>query len=110
MKNLINVTDLTEQEIEELIDIAAEMMAAPEDYLDLAKGKILATLFFEPSTRTRLSFTSAMMSLGGNVLGFSEAGSSSSAKVAGISIVPVSASKESSSLTSSCTPAAPLAA
>ncbi len=80
MRDLINVTDLTEQEIEELIDIAAEMMEAPEDYLDLAKGKILGTLFFEPSTRTRLSFTSAMMSMGGNVLGFSEAASSSSAK------------------------------
>ena len=80
MKNLINVTDLTVDEIEELIACAGDMMADPGKYAKIADGKILATLFFEPSTRTRLSFTSAMMSLGGNVIGFSEAASSSSAK------------------------------
>ena len=80
MRDLINVTDLTVEEIDELIDIASDMMADPGKYSGIAQGKILATLFFEPSTRTRLSFTSAMMTLGGNVLGFSEAASSSSAK------------------------------
>ncbi|MBQ9828578.1 MAG: aspartate carbamoyltransferase, partial [Lachnospiraceae bacterium] len=80
MKNLINILDLSVDEINELMDTADDMIADPEKYRDVCKGKILATLFFEPSTRTRLSFESAMLSMGGNVLGFSEAASSSAAK------------------------------
>ncbi len=80
MRNLISITDLSKEEIYELIALAEDIMERPGEYAKTAEGKILATLFFEPSTRTRLSFTSAMMSLGGQVLGFSEAASSSSAK------------------------------
>lgn len=80
MRHLINITDFSTDEIGELIEIAEDIMADPDKYMDICHGKILATLFFEPSTRTRLSFTSAMMSLGGQVLGFSEAASSSAAK------------------------------
>ena len=80
MRNLINITDLSVEEIDELIEIANDIIADPKAYMDICHGKILATLFFEPSTRTRLSFTSAMMYLGGQVLGFSEAASSSAAK------------------------------
>ena len=80
MRNLINITDLSVDEINELIEIANDIIADPEAYMDICHGKVLATLFFEPSTRTRLSFTSAMMYLGGQVLGFSEAASSSAAK------------------------------
>ena len=80
MKHLIEISDLSVKEIDELIEIAKDIMKNPEKYNEKCKGKILATLFFEPSTRTRLSFESAMMRLGGNVLGFSEPNSSSSAK------------------------------
>ncbi len=80
MRSLINILDLSLQDIDELIATAQDIIATPEAYAEKCKGKILGTLFFEPSTRTRLSFTSAMMSLGGNVLGFSEAKSSSAAK------------------------------
>lgn len=80
MRSLINITDLSTQEIEELITVANDIIANPEKYREKCKYKKLATLFFEPSTRTRLSFEAAMMELGGNVLGFSEAQSSSSAK------------------------------
>ena len=80
MRNLINITDLSVDEINELIEIANDIIADPEAYMDICHGKVLATLFFEPSTRTRRSFTSAMMYLGGQVLGFSEAASSSAAK------------------------------
>ncbi len=80
MRHLINITDFSVDEINELIDIANDIIDNPKDYMDICHGKILATLFFEPSTRTRLSFTSAMMSLGGQVLGFAEAASSSAAK------------------------------
>lgn len=80
MKHLINITDFSVEEIDELIDIANDIIADPDAYMDICHGKIMGTLFFEPSTRTRLSFTSAMMSLGGQVLGFSEAASSSAAK------------------------------
>ncbi len=80
MKSLMNILDLTVEEIDELIVVANDMIENREKYQDVCKGKILATLFFEPSTRTRLSFESAMLSLGGSVLGFSDAGSSSSAK------------------------------
>ena len=80
MKNLMNITDLTIEEIDELIAVAQDIIANPEKYQDSCRHKLLATLFFEPSTRTRLSFESAMHRLGGSVVGFSEAGSSSSSK------------------------------
>ena len=85
MKHLIDIKDLTVNEIDELIEVAKDIIANPERYSDKCKGKILATLFFEPSTRTRLSFESAMLRLGGNVLGFSEASSSSATKGESIS-------------------------
>ena len=80
MQHLVNILDLTTSEIDELIEVAKDILANPEKYQDACRHKILATLFFEPSTRTRLSFESAMLSLGGNVLGFSDSSSSSSAK------------------------------
>ena len=80
MKHLINILDLTVEEINEMIDLADDILANPVKYQDVCNHKILATLFFEPSTRTRLSFESAMLSLGGKVLGFSEASSSSASK------------------------------
>ena len=80
MKNLIDIKELSINEIEDLIKVAKDIMQAPEKYSEKCKHKKLATLFFEPSTRTRLSFESAMMELGGNVLGFSSASSSSTAK------------------------------
>ena len=79
-KNIINITDLSTEEIDHLIEIADSIEANPRGYSDICKGKKLATLFFEPSTRTRLSFTAAMMELGGNVLGFDDAASSSATK------------------------------
>ena len=80
MRNLVNILDLTTEEIRELVTCASDIMALPEAYSSVCRGKIMGALFFEPSTRTRLSFTSAMMSLGGSVLGFDQAGSSSVAK------------------------------
>ncbi len=80
MRNLIDITDLTVAEIDELIQITCDIIENPVKYQDACKRKKLATLFFEPSTRTRLSFEAAMLELGGNVLGFSEANSSSAAK------------------------------
>ena len=80
IKNLINITDLSVQEIDHLIEVADDIIDHPELYWDACAHKKLATLFFEPSTRTRLSFTAAMMELGGNVLGFDQAASSSTAK------------------------------
>lgn len=80
MRSLIDILDLSVEEIEELIDKANDIIADPAKYSQKCKGKKLATLFFEPSTRTRLSFEAAMYELGGNVLGFSEAQSSSSSK------------------------------
>ena len=80
MRNVLKISDLSVGEIDELISVADDIMANPEKYNESCRHKILATLFFEPSTRTRLSFESAMLSLGGQVLGFSEASSSSSAK------------------------------
>ncbi|MCI8331353.1 MAG: aspartate carbamoyltransferase [Clostridiales bacterium] len=80
MKHLIDVLDLTPNEIEDLINTAKEIMKEPSAYSQVCQGKKLATLFFEPSTRTRLSFEAAMYELGGHVLGFSEAASSSAAK------------------------------
>ena len=80
MRNLIDITDLTIQEIDELIATACDVIANPDKYCDACRRKKLATLFFEPSTRTRLSFEAAMLELGGSVLGFSEANSSSASK------------------------------
>ena len=80
MRNLIDITDLSVEEIDQLIATTEDIIANPAKYSQACAGKQLATLFFEPSTRTRLSFESAMLSLGGSVLGFSEAASSSSAK------------------------------
>ena len=80
MRNLIDILDLTTGEIDELVAVANDIIKMPEKYAHKCAGKKLATLFFEPSTRTRLSFEAAMYELGGNVLGFSEAQSSSSAK------------------------------
>ena len=80
MRSLIDILQLSTQEIDELIAKASDIIAHPEAYAHKCDGKILATLFFEPSTRTRLSFESAMLRLGGQVLGFSEAASSSAAK------------------------------
>ena len=80
MRNLIDILDISVAEIDELIATANDIIANPEKYREKCRYKKLATLFFEPSTRTRLSFEAAMMELGGNVLGFSEAASSSAAK------------------------------
>lgn len=80
MRSLIDITDLSVAELDELLETADDIMKHPEKYSDSCKGKKLATLFFEPSTRTRLSFEAAMYELGGSVLGFSEAKSSSAAK------------------------------
>lgn len=80
MNHLIDIMQLTEKEIDDLIDKAKDIIENPEKYAEKCRGKKLATLFFEPSTRTRLSFEAAMYELGGNVLGFSEAQSSSAAK------------------------------
>ena len=80
MRNLVNILDLTTEEIDELVRVASDIMDNPAAYADSCRGRIMGALFFEPSTRTRLSFTSAMMSLGGSVLGFDQAASSSVAK------------------------------
>ncbi|MDO4987807.1 MAG: aspartate carbamoyltransferase [Synergistes sp.] len=80
MKNLITITDLSVEELEDLIHTAIDIIQNPDKYAESCKRKKLATLFFEPSTRTRLSFEAAMYELGGSVLGFSEAASSSTAK------------------------------
>ena len=80
MRNLIDILDFSTEEIDSLIEVAGDIIDNPDKYRDVCHGRILGTLFFEPSTRTRLSFTSAMMSLGGQVLGFDNAASSSTAK------------------------------
>ncbi|MBE6669236.1 MAG: aspartate carbamoyltransferase [Ruminococcaceae bacterium] len=80
MNHLIDIMDLKKSEIEELINVANDIIANPQKYSEVCRGKKLATLFFEPSTRTRLSFEAAMYELGGNVIGFSEAQSSSASK------------------------------
>ncbi|HZK21752.1 MAG TPA: aspartate carbamoyltransferase [Oscillospiraceae bacterium] len=80
MRHLIDILDLSINEIDTLINTAEDIIERPEIYSDKCKGKKLATLFFEPSTRTRLSFEAAMLELGGNCLGFSETGSSSASK------------------------------
>ena len=80
MRHLIDPMDLSVEEIDEILDLANDIILHKEKYQEVCKHKKLATLFFEPSTRTRLSFEAAMMELGGNVLGFSSADSSSAAK------------------------------
>ena len=80
MRSLIDIVDLSKEEIDELIKKAQDIIENPEKYREKCKYKKLATLFFEPSTRTRLSFEAAMLELGGNVIGFSDADSSSAAK------------------------------
>ncbi|MBQ7857355.1 MAG: aspartate carbamoyltransferase [Oscillospiraceae bacterium] len=80
MRSLLNITDLSLEELEGLLSTAQDIIANPAKYATACHGKKLATLFFEPSTRTRLSFEAAMLELGGSVLGFSEASSSSAAK------------------------------
>ncbi|MFA5561617.1 MAG: aspartate carbamoyltransferase [Eubacteriales bacterium] len=80
MRNLIDIMDLSVAEIDRLITLADDIMRTPDKYRAACQGKILATLFFEPSTRTRLSFESAMLGLGGSCLGFAEANASSAVK------------------------------
>lgn len=80
MKHLIDILDLSTEELDQLVATANDIIDNPSKYSEKCHGKKLATLFFEPSTRTRLSFEAAMYELGGNVLGFSEATSSSAAK------------------------------
>lgn len=80
MKHLMDINDLTTSQIDDLINTANDIIVNPEKYQDICKRKKLATLFFEPSTRTRLSFEAAMLELGGSVIGFSTSDSSSSSK------------------------------
>jgi len=80
MRSLIDITDFSAEELQSLMDTACHIIENPEKYAESCKGKKLATLFFEPSTRTRLSFEAAMLELGGSVIGFSEASSSSASK------------------------------
>ena len=80
MRHLIDILDLSVEEIAELMDVASDIIENPAKYSETCRGKKLATLFFEPSTRTRLSFEAAMYELGGHVIGFSEAQSSSASK------------------------------
>lgn len=79
-RNLIEPQDLTLEELEDIFNLTNQIIDNPKDYADLCKGKILGTLFYEPSTRTRLSFEAAMLRLGGQVIGFSEPGASSVSK------------------------------
>ncbi|MCD8129061.1 MAG: aspartate carbamoyltransferase [Oscillospiraceae bacterium] len=80
MRNLIDIMDLSEAELQSLIETAEDIIQNPARYAQACHGKKLATLFFEPSTRTRLSFEAAMLELGGSVIGFSDAANSSSSK------------------------------
>lgn len=80
MRSLIDIVDFSVEELQGLMDTACDISEHPEKYSDVCNGKKLATLFFEPSTRTRLSFEAAMLELGGSVIGFSDAGSSSASK------------------------------
>ena len=79
-RNLINADDFNVEEINEILNLAEEIIKSPSDFSNLCNGKILGTLFFEPSTRTRLSFESAIHRLGGDCIGFSESASSSTSK------------------------------
>jgi aspartate carbamoyltransferase catalytic subunit len=80
MHHILNISDLTKSDLDYILSVAGNIANHPARYGEVAKGKILATLFFEPSTRTRLSFESAMLRLGGGVIGFSDATASSAAK------------------------------
>ncbi len=80
MRSIIDIMDLSVEEIDELLAVAEDIIARPQKYANVLTGKKLATLFFEPSTRTRLSFEAAMYELGGNVIGFSDANNSSTSK------------------------------
>lgn len=80
MRHLLNPLDFSVEELDELMDVALDISKNPEKYSERCKGKKIATLFYEPSTRTRLSFEAAMLNLGGSVLGFSSAASSSASK------------------------------
>ena len=80
MRSLIDILDLSVEEVESMMQTASDIIENPDRYRDICHGKKLATLFFEPSTRTRLSFEAAMLELGGSVIGFSEASSSSASK------------------------------
>lgn len=80
MRHLLNPLDLTVDEITDILDLASDIEKNPDKYKEACKGKKIATLFYEPSTRTRLSFETAMLNLGGNVIGFSDANSSSASK------------------------------
>lgn len=80
MRHLLSPLDFSVEELDQLMDVASDISKNPEKYAQACKGKKIATLFYEPSTRTRLSFEAAMLNLGGNVLGFSSADSSSAAK------------------------------
>ena len=80
MRHIMNALDLSVDELDDLIALAQKIMKHPEEYAEICKGKKLATCFYEPSTRTRLSFEAAMLNLGGSVLGFSSADSSSASK------------------------------
>lgn len=81
MRHLLDTTDLSVSEINDIIALADDIISDKKKYAKVCEGKKLATLFFEPSTRTRLSFEAAMLELGGSVLGFSEANSSSASRV-----------------------------
>ena len=85
MRSLIDIVDFSVEELQQLLDTACDIIENPDKYADSCKRKKLATLFYEPSTRTRLSFEAAMLELGGSVIGFSEASSSSAAKGESIS-------------------------
>ena len=80
MRHLLNPLDFSVEEIDQLLDLASDIEANPAKYAHVCDGKKIATLFYEPSTRTRLSFEAAMLNLGGRVLGFASADSSSASK------------------------------
>ena len=80
MRSLIDILELSVGELEQMMQVAADIIENPKKYAESCKGKKLATLFFEPSTRTRLSFEAAMMELGGNVISMASAASSSASK------------------------------
>ena len=80
MRHMLDIIDWSPEELDELMDVADDIIAHPDDYADAMKRKTLATLFYEPSTRTRLSFEAAMLELGGNVIGFADASASSVSK------------------------------
>ena len=86
MRHIISPTDLTISELDELLNLAEDIIKDPKKYSKVCQGKKLATLFYEPSTRTRLSFEAAMLNLGGSILNFSSADSSSVAKAKALPI------------------------